>query len=174
MDPLSALSVAGTVIQFVDFGHTLLKDSIQLYESSRGALKAHEELELISGDLQCVISKLRGSFPEKQVGLASSLTGEDDFNDNLEKICDKAAKIAAELLEKLNGLRVKNGKHRTWESVKAAVKAAWSKDEIQSLNKRLSLLRKSLQSGSMHLLGWVPILRTFVYGAPIDIAKSED
>jgi hypothetical protein len=150
MDPLTALSVAGTIIQFVDFGNKLLKHSIQLYKSSRGSLKANEELELITGDLQCVISKLRDASVSSPAG---SVIGQNSSRSNFVEICDEAAKIAAELLERLNGLKVKDGKHRTWESIKAAVKAAWSKEEIQALEKRLSLLKESLRSGSIDLLG---------------------
>jgi hypothetical protein len=150
MDPLTALSVAGTIIQFVDFGNKLLKNSVQLYKSSRGSLKANEELELITGDLKCVISKLREAFSSSPAG---PVIGQNSFQGNFVEICDEAAKIAAELLERLNGLKVKDGKYRTWESLKAAVKAAWSKEEIQGLERRLSLLKESLRSGSIDLLG---------------------
>jgi hypothetical protein len=61
MDPFSALSLAGTIVQLADFGSKLLTSGVQLYRSSTGALKAHEKLELITGDLQSVIIKLRGS-----------------------------------------------------------------------------------------------------------------
>jgi hypothetical protein len=59
MDPLSALSLAGTIIQFADFGSKLLSESLQLYKSSRGTLDANEQLELVTADLQSVIAKLR-------------------------------------------------------------------------------------------------------------------
>jgi hypothetical protein len=150
MDPLTALSVAGTIIQFVDFGNKLLKNGVQLYKSSRGSLKANEELELITGDLQCVISKLREAFISS---LARSEIGQNTSRGGFVKICDEAAKIAAELLERLNGLKAKDGKYRTWESLKAAVKVAWSKEEIKALERRLSLLKESLRSGSIDLLG---------------------
>lgn len=153
MDPLTALSVAGTIIQFVDFGRNLFKNSIQLYTSSRGSLKGHEELKLITRDLQCVIVKLRGSFSAREIEPVPPLARNDDFQQNLERICDEAAGIATELLEKLNGLMVTDREHRVWKSLKAAVKAAWSHEEIQSLEKRLLVLKESLNSGSIHLLG---------------------
>jgi hypothetical protein len=152
MDPLTAFSVAGTVIQFVDFGHQLLRNSVQLYKSSRGALKANEELELVTGDVQCVISKLQGSLFAKQSDFALPMAKEDGCQETFMKICDEAAKIATELLEKLNGLKVDKGKQRKWESLKAAVRAAWSKEEIESLEKRLLRLKESIKLVSLELL----------------------
>jgi hypothetical protein len=152
MDPLTALSVAGTIIQFVDFGTKLLKSSVQLYKSNQGTLKAHEELKLITGDLHVVISKIRGSQCVTPGNSVPPIAGDEGIQGSFVKICDETAEIAAELLKKLNGIRVKDGKDRAWESVKAAVKAAWSKDEIQSLEKRLRLLKESLQFDLLDLL----------------------
>ena len=158
MDPLAALSVAGTIIQFVDFGNELLKNSVHLYKSSRGSLEAHEELELITADLQCVISKLRGSFSLRPTGPTPPLAGDQVLQNNIMEICDKAANIAAELLKKLNSLRAKDGKHRTWESLKAALKLVWSHDEILLSRKRLSHLKDALHVRITQLLGWAFIL----------------
>lgn len=68
------------------------------------------------------------------------------------KICDDAAGLATEL-DKLNGLKVKDGTFRAWESVKAAVRFAWSKEELRDLENRLKILKESLYFGSTHLLG---------------------
>jgi hypothetical protein len=151
MDPLTAFSVAGTVIQFVDFGHQLLRNTVQLYKSSRGALEANEELELVTGDLRGVISKLRKSCSTIPSNPATSVIGDGGSQGTLMIICDEAAKIATELLEKLDTLKVNDGKHRRWNSFKAALRAAWSKEEIKLLEGRLSRLKESIQSGSFGL-----------------------
>ncbi|CZR69404.1 uncharacterized protein PAC_19304 [Phialocephala subalpina] len=150
MDPLSALSIAGTVAQFVDFGNKLLTSSIQLYKSSRGSLKVHEELELITGDLQSVLFKLRGARSANSSDVGPSVVGDDhQFQDSFRKLCDEATLIAEELLDKLNSLRVKDGKRPRWESLKVAVRSAWSKDEISALKTRLFTLREALHSRSI-------------------------
>jgi hypothetical protein len=154
MDPLSALSLAGTIVQFVDFGSKLLSNSVQLYKSSKGALKTHEELELITGDLQSVIVKLRGTSSIVSGEVAGPLTEVDQRQeDSFRKICDEATQIAKELLSRLRSLRVKNGEHRRWESLKAATKTTWSQDEISSLKQRLSTLKESLHLRSVLSLG---------------------
>jgi hypothetical protein len=65
------------------------------------------------------------------------------------EICHLAANIVAELLERLRTLNVEEGGSRAFNSFKAAIKIAWSKDEVSSLRERLSTLRDSLQSHLM-------------------------
>jgi hypothetical protein len=74
---------------------------------------------------------------------------DNQLQNNLHKLCDESILLSEELLNKLNGLRVRDGKHRGWESLKAAVRSAWSKDEVLSLRARLSTLKESLESRSL-------------------------
>lgn len=137
-------------MQFVDFGSKLLKSSVQLYKSSRGSLDAHEELELVIGDLQSVVVKLRrchSTVPEETTHPITEEAQSD--GDGFHEICDQTANVAEELLEGLKRLRVKTGGNHLINSLKAAVKAVWSKDEIRELVERLSVLKESLQSRSL-------------------------
>lgn len=153
MDPLTAFSLAGTIIQFVDFSNRLLTSDIQLYKSSRGSLRVNEELELVTGDLQSVVLKLRGNFSINHTGAVPLLAGNNEPQEGFVKICDEASRIAIELLRKLNGLKAEDRKLRAWESLKAAVRSAWSRDEINSLKNCLIFLKQSLDSRSTLLLG---------------------
>ena len=157
MDPLTAFSVAGTVIQFVDFGSKLLSGSVELFKSSTGSLKPIHELQVVSSDLSSVIVKLRQvtriSFSE----IGRPLAEDDQRQENsFLEICDEAGDIATEILDKLDSLRIKkgkkSGKHKAWESFKAALNTALSKKEIDSLRQRLATLQSSLQSGTMLLM----------------------
>ncbi|KAH7418606.1 hypothetical protein BKA64DRAFT_635725 [Cadophora sp. MPI-SDFR-AT-0126] len=146
MDPLSALSVAGTIIQFVDFGTRVLSSGMELYRSTKGSLNVSEELELVTGDLQAVLMKLRANAgPVASIPPVPQSSAEiDEHRDSFLEICNNATSIAGELLHKLNGLKVKDGKHCVWQTLRAAVKTAWSKDEISELKERLSNLTSSL------------------------------
>jgi hypothetical protein len=62
MDALSALSLAGNIIQFIDFGSRLLSNARELYKSSVGSLATHDEIVLITTDLKTLIKKLRLSM----------------------------------------------------------------------------------------------------------------
>ena len=153
MDPLSALSIAGTIVQFVDFGGHLLSETIQLYKSSSGRplqLLASEELQLVTGDLRAVITKLRGSTNATSVSSGQGRGGLGVQNDeHFHMICDEATAIAEELLSKLDGLKANEGKHRAWQAFKVVVRSAWSSDEIIALQQRLAVFKESLHSRLM-------------------------
>ena len=51
MEALTALSVASSVIQFVDFGCKLLSQSRQLYKSAEGILTENVDIEILTQDL---------------------------------------------------------------------------------------------------------------------------
>lgn len=157
MDPLTGFSAAGTIIQFVDFSTKLLSSGIELYKSSRGSLEANEEMGLTTADLKSVVKKLRSTAaPVIQDGEAvDTLQSVDEDVQSLRdfrKICNQAEKIAEELIAKLEGLRVKHGGNHKLESMKAAIKTTWSKDEIKSLAQRLSILRESLDSHTISMI----------------------
>jgi hypothetical protein len=71
MDPLTALSVAGNIIQFVDFSYKLISSSYKLYESASGALVENLELEAIAESVLELNVKVKDSL-----GIASQITDE--------------------------------------------------------------------------------------------------
>lgn len=58
MDPLSALSVAAAVVQFVDYGTRLVSKTRELYKSTQGALTTNIELEAASKRVQYLTTPL--------------------------------------------------------------------------------------------------------------------
>jgi hypothetical protein len=52
LDPLTALSLAGNIVQFVDFSTKLLAKGHELYKSADGTSVGYSELEAIAKDLQ--------------------------------------------------------------------------------------------------------------------------
>lgn len=155
MDPLTALSLAGTIIQFVDFGSRILKGSHQFYESASGALPANEELELRTRDLSDLVLKLQrplhaddGSTPSDHAALKS-----------LQTLCNTCSQVAKELLARLEGLKVE-GKHKAWKSFGHAIKAAWSQREVDNLSSRLLDFRRSLET---HVLSSIRYKHKYFY-----------
>jgi hypothetical protein len=145
MDPLSALSVAGTIVQFVEFGNGLLNNGYGLYKSSSGALAVNQELELITADLQSVLSKLGN--PVIATGLPGPIS-EDEHKDQLsfKDVCDGAASIAKELLERLETLKLRGKKYRKFESLQKALQNLWSKEEVIGIKNRLDAFRQALNT----------------------------
>jgi hypothetical protein len=52
LDPLTALSLASSVIQFVDFGIKLFRSGRELYGSSNGSSVGNQDLDTIAKDLK--------------------------------------------------------------------------------------------------------------------------
>jgi hypothetical protein len=145
MEALAALSLAGNIIQFVEFGNTLLSEARGLYKSVTGALSVNEEIELATTDLSELIVRLKGSFFVSQTfGPASLTTAEQQTS--FEEICDGAVSVAEELVGRLRNLKVKECKNRKWKSFRQALKSAWTKEEISHLQKRLSGFKDSIEA----------------------------
>jgi hypothetical protein len=110
MDPLSSLSIAGKVIQFVDFGSRFLSRAGELYKSATGTLAVNDELELVTNDLRALILKIRESASTNTQG-----AGAEELNDpwnSFRKTCNEAASVADEIIERLSKLKVQGGKRR--------------------------------------------------------------
>ena len=142
MDPLSALSLAGNIVQFVDFGADLLSSARELYKSPVGSLLIHDEVALVTSDLEMLVNRLRSSMPPRLDSEANEAQWKA-----LRELCDKAAAVADELLKRLGTLKQSaNGKHRRWESLHLAVRSLWNEKEIKSLLERLSALKEALNT----------------------------
>jgi hypothetical protein len=144
MEALAAFSFAGTVLEFSRFGLDLLRDGRELYKSSKGALSANEQIELATGDLRALLEKLR-SRRSPQVFPPASIAGEEN-HEAFEHILYEAEQVAAELLGRLEGLKVRERKDRKWESVRKAVQNMWSKDEVESLTKKLAGFKEAVET----------------------------
>jgi hypothetical protein len=143
MDPLTALSVAGTIVQFVDFGSKMFSEGCQMYKSVNGTVTANEELELVIFDLHALTKKLRKLFQRQSV-ISTPLNDMSDQLDVVDKICEEAERIAQEILRRLDGLKVEGQKCRTWKSFGQAIKCAWTREEIAAMVRQLAALKDTL------------------------------
>lgn len=146
MDPLTAFSVAGTVIQFVDYSTKLFLGAHGLYKSTSGVLTANQELELVTTDLRGVIRKL-GSLTAGSSTIESA--DEKELEESFSKIRDEATLLATEMMTKLERLKVKEdlkGHQRAWASLFKAVESAWSKDELHAMRLKLNSLKEAMET----------------------------
>ncbi|KAK6599014.1 hypothetical protein H4I96_08218 [Botrytis cinerea] len=119
MNPLDALSLAGTIIQFVDFSSKVLDGTIELYRSGAETLAVHQQLGFVADDLAKISKRLSDSYwGLSGVGVIST-TSDDAFM----FICRDASELSAELKNKINNLKVTAiGRRRKWETVMQALK----------------------------------------------------
>jgi hypothetical protein len=136
MDPLSALSLAGTVVQFVDFGTKLLLNSKEIYSSTHGsAFNRTEEVGLAIADLEQLQSNL-ATINNLRLGTSDDLLGQ-----SLERVVKECQDLSGELLEHLTAVQTKAGSYDIRRSFKAAFKAVRRQEELDRLGQRLSKLK---------------------------------
>jgi hypothetical protein len=59
LDPMSAVSLAATIVQFVDFSSKIVSKGYHLYKSADGVLPENERLRYVITDLKSLNSKLQ-------------------------------------------------------------------------------------------------------------------
>jgi hypothetical protein len=175
MDPLSALSVAGTIVQFVDFSAKLIFKSHKLYESSNGALVENLELQAIAESMAGMQRKIkaareeigpvyspvfldgrqRSRKPTKEEQLMVQIRRENDKE--LRSVCQQCAIVAEELIYALDSLKVR-GTNRKWGSFRVALQSIWDEGKIKKLGERLNALRAQLDTSILFALRYWPCL----------------
>jgi hypothetical protein len=150
MDPLTALSLAGTVVQFVDFGCKLLSEGRQLYKSTSGKLQSNEEIEIITLDLRILLKKLHVSLLPSVPGALTKQQAEE--TESLQLICDQASTIAEEMIRELDKLALpskangSNAPRKATKTFKQLLKARLSSHKIADMVARLTELRKAVDT----------------------------
>ena len=153
-DPLSALSVAGSIVQFVDFASKIVCKGKLLYKSTDGALSENIETETVAIRLQ----ELTNGLLKPLVRFGSITEEEYAQQQRLHEICKECSDISKEVLARLGNLKVPTGvERRRWKSFRQALKSVWSKQAIDALATRLKELRCELDAQMLVLLRQVQL-----------------
>ncbi|TGO21177.1 hypothetical protein BPAE_0235g00060 [Botrytis paeoniae] len=137
LDPLSALSLAGTIVQFVDFGSKVISTATELHHSSEGALANNLELSTIISDLSSISNDLSAR---------STGQGKHSYNKNelaLIGLASPCKGLSDKLLHVLDGLNIKKADTK-WASAHQAMRSLWKKAYISEISKRLDDFRNQL------------------------------
>lgn len=149
MDPLSALAVAGTTVQFVDFSSKLISATCQLYSNSE--LKVHEQAAAAANDLLDYSTKIRR--PLQLTGVSGCLTEDEAV---LEAVCHGRVDLAESFLKHLSRLKVPGqDMRRIWDSLRHAVLSVWTKDELDSIEQRLVEFQREIDARVLLSLRYV-------------------
>ena len=141
MDPLSALSIAASTVQFVDFGCRLFSDAKELYHSGDGALIGHHQAEDAAVHLGELTEGLKASLCAKWGG--KSVPGEEA----LEAICTGCIEVSKQLCSLLQSLRTDNrARYRRWESFRKAFLIVRSRREVEAISLRLQQYSEQLRT----------------------------
>ena len=152
MDPISALSLAANVVQFVLFAKEVIAVGRQIYRS--GSSSTNEDLHLIATDFQKLTVKLKGlSSPvgtpiEDEVWdyhpVLIRCFGADVSSSGLRTLVKQCVKIADELTTQLDKLRACPSQKSRWRTFERTMKVFWSGSKIDAIAKRLEGLRNEV------------------------------
>ena len=76
LDPFTALSLAGNILQFANLGHSILVKSLEIYRS--GSTEARRQLEIVTQDLTELTSEI-----DKENSQCSILNGSLSIEDQV-------------------------------------------------------------------------------------------
>jgi hypothetical protein len=138
MEPLSALALAGNIVQFIDFGCRLVSESHEIYK--RGVAAEYVDFQVISENLSELSDSFKNISPENETFHPMAHRRED----GLRRMASMCKEVADELFQTLQNLKAKNTPHHKWTSFRQALMVLWKRDKIDALKKRLDDLRGQL------------------------------
>ncbi|KAH6681585.1 hypothetical protein B0J14DRAFT_218079 [Halenospora varia] len=156
MDPISSLSVAAAVIQFVDFGSRLLSNSLQIYRSPSGQTAAVVSLSDISNDLAQLAEEVARHLSLPRHGKTSI------FQSQLLKMCGDCKELNKELQASVHRIRAKRVKDRSDDDgivqteeglcLLAALRGILAEPKIKQMTERMKDVRKQMMMAMLACL----------------------
>src|ERR1700760_3221938 len=137
MDPITALSAASCIVQFVDFATKVVCKGHQIYHSGNGILREYEDLNTVTSDLLV----MKASF--EQLNQEVQHPGQTDADVATQELFPAMMKLAEQLLKRLTMAQAQ-GRFRRWKSLRQAVKAVSSKQGVDDMAAKLSMFREQL------------------------------
>lgn len=154
MDPVSAFRVAGTVVTFVDFCYGLVSESIEIYRSPEGISSESFQLSTLVKDLAKLSTQVSDAL---DTATSQALVASDE---SLIRLCRECESITAEVSSALGYLQAQGGGSKAMmakNSVTVALKAMWSKGNLQNIEKRLQQIRSEMTMAMLVSLWYVPV-----------------
>jgi hypothetical protein len=142
LDPMSALSVAASAVQFVDFSIKMVSKGKKIYKSTSGAL---EENLQPSRSAEMLVRHKEGVWNSLRVGAIRPPLAISDSQADLLELCENCLEMGGKLADRLRSLEVKEGeKHRRWKSIRQALKSEWGKKEVNEMRDSLTGYKSDL------------------------------
>lgn len=160
MEPLSALSVAAAVVQFVDFGTRLLDVSWDVYKGASGSREPPNLLPIISADLETFTEPLRNMIsrpvPDHPTAQDSQLATTDSELRRVCQDCDDISKDIRKALPKTCRLLEHTAPTKELgRAFQVGLEQVWNRGKIDNLRSRLSEVRKRAVELQITSIWWV-------------------
>lgn len=126
MDPLSALSVASTSIQIVDFCVRFLSQVKELCDSADGEI---EEFSYLRGEAEWLMSLNMSLI--KALKARRSIQKFTSLEQDIFSLCTESNSVAVEILKELNWVSRAQSNGETLAALQGAFKAVWKRKAIK-------------------------------------------
>lgn len=153
MDPLSALSIAAAVVQFVDFGQRLLSETWRIYRGNSGQSLELQDLSAVSNDLARFSAAVRDALGKQQPGVTAdggSVSHEAD--EMLRRVCGECDALGSEIQQLLPTGRQfgkAKGQPSVGESFRDALKRQKKLGKVQDMNNRLNGINQKIMTAAI-------------------------
>ncbi|KAF2791788.1 hypothetical protein K505DRAFT_418873 [Melanomma pulvis-pyrius CBS 109.77] len=138
LEALTAVGLAGNIVQFIDFGCNLLAQAREIHTSTTGSSDMNLELEAISTRLRYLATSLSFSTPK-----SGTVVGQQ-----LRSLADEATSITDELLKAIEDVKLK-GSTSSFKSFAHALQHIGKNKKIEKLGGKLAKMQGQLNT---HLL----------------------
>jgi len=148
MDPLSALSLAAIVCQFVEYAGKIVSKGNKLRNSPDGLFVEDADLQAASRTMIHLNDRLitAAKTHSQAVGFLSM-----PASDEIQRACVALNQTARELIETLEELRLPSRAGR-WRSMRQAVKAVAKKNGVEKMKNDLAVQRQRLDTALLSSL----------------------
>jgi ankyrin repeat protein len=144
LDPLTALGLAGNLIQVIQFSYDIVSEGNKIYEDAGDVLGQNKTAEEVATDLSELTQNLKAKQEEWRV--AHGRTALEPDETRLRNLCDRCIEVAYELQIQLNKLKAKDGRGKRLRSYKQALVSVWRKDAIEEIAERLKRYQQELDT----------------------------
>lgn len=160
MEALAAVSLAGNVLQFIQYAGQLISTGNEIYTSTSGSSERNSELEKVYKTLDNFAVSLQNETAQQSHQTTAPGHSADTYcTENLEHLralntlSRDCKEVCNQLLEKVRKLKVEDGRWRRCKSFRAALDAAWGGRSLSDLESRLDRFQRVI------LLHFFPIIR---------------
>ncbi|KAL2815396.1 hypothetical protein BDW59DRAFT_153888 [Aspergillus cavernicola] len=132
MDPISAVSFAGMILQFIDFASKLVVGTYEVYRSTGGTTAENVHITAIVNNLNIVTGEMD-----------SDILGNTKHEKALKVLALKCEALSQNLLTVLEKLKVSD-KNSAWQSLRVKWASMRKGDELQNIERRLWKYRSQI------------------------------
>lgn len=167
MDPLTALSIAGVVVQFVDFSAKIISETREIYKDGR--LDVRYQTKKAVQDLSSFSTEMSTSIQSD--GTGRTLTPNEV---ELGRLCSECSTLANTMVERLQTFEASGGFEKTerklyldgirpiykeetkiWFSIGTVLKSMWSAKDLEETEKNLKRYRDAINTRMLGSLRYV-------------------